>query len=192
MAPRATDAAWERGPTLGCPQGKKRDPEPKSQGPRRHVRGRQEQTRAARRHRRQGNPEGHRPEDQLQEERDLTASHNCARPHGYNEHGCPKSRPPAGVGRASWLLRIVTILPGSGLVALGFFVGKRERRIVVYAFSVFILIAVGVVIVAADLLCPDRADIKFKVIVGPSRHSFLVVAPGAQARGCGHCLCTSG
>ena len=36
------------------------------------------------------------------------------------------------------------ILPGSGLVTLGFFLGKRERRIRVYALSVFILIAVGV------------------------------------------------
>lgn len=36
------------------------------------------------------------------------------------------------------------ILPGSGLVALGFFLGKRERRILVYSLSVFILIAIGV------------------------------------------------
>jgi len=36
------------------------------------------------------------------------------------------------------------ILPGSSLVALGFFLGKRERRIRVYSLSVFILIAVGV------------------------------------------------
>jgi purine-cytosine permease-like protein len=36
------------------------------------------------------------------------------------------------------------ILPGSGLVALGTFLGKRERRTLVYWVWVFILIAVGV------------------------------------------------
>jgi hypothetical protein len=36
------------------------------------------------------------------------------------------------------------ILPGSGLVALGMFLGKRERRTFVYWVWVFILIAVGV------------------------------------------------
>jgi len=36
------------------------------------------------------------------------------------------------------------ILPGSGLVTLGMFVGKRERRTKIYWLWVFILIAVGV------------------------------------------------
>ncbi len=36
------------------------------------------------------------------------------------------------------------ILPGSGLIALGMFLGKRERRTLVYWVWVFILIAVGV------------------------------------------------
>jgi purine-cytosine permease-like protein len=36
------------------------------------------------------------------------------------------------------------ILPGSGLVALGMWLGKRERRTLVYWVWVFILIAVGV------------------------------------------------
>jgi purine-cytosine permease-like protein len=36
------------------------------------------------------------------------------------------------------------ILPGSGFVALGIFLGKRERRTLVYWVWVFILIAVGV------------------------------------------------
>lgn len=36
------------------------------------------------------------------------------------------------------------ILPGSGLVALGAFLGQRERRMVAYRTLVFILIAVGV------------------------------------------------
>ncbi len=36
------------------------------------------------------------------------------------------------------------ILPGSGLVALGMWLGKRERRTLVYWLWVFILIAVGV------------------------------------------------
>jgi hypothetical protein len=36
------------------------------------------------------------------------------------------------------------ILPGSGLVALGMFLGERECRTVVYWVWVFILIAVGV------------------------------------------------
>ncbi|MCL4789520.1 MAG: hypothetical protein KJ070_22470 [Verrucomicrobia bacterium] len=36
------------------------------------------------------------------------------------------------------------ILPGSGLVALGMWLGKRERRTLVYWMWVFILIAVGV------------------------------------------------
>ena len=41
------------------------------------------------------------------------------------------------------------ILPGSGLVALGFVLGQRERRVVVYALWVFILIAVGVAALVA-------------------------------------------
>lgn len=48
------------------------------------------------------------------------------------------------VGAVDPLEGSLLILPGSGLVALGFFVGKRERRIVVYSLWVFILIAVGV------------------------------------------------
>lgn len=36
------------------------------------------------------------------------------------------------------------ILPGSGLVALGMFVGRKERRTVLYWTWAFILIAVGV------------------------------------------------
>jgi hypothetical protein len=36
------------------------------------------------------------------------------------------------------------ILPGSGLVALGMFLGRKDRRTVLYWTSVFILIAVGV------------------------------------------------
>ena len=38
----------------------------------------------------------------------------------------------------------VLILPGSGLVALGVYLGGRGRRIVLYWLSVFILIAIGV------------------------------------------------
>ena len=37
------------------------------------------------------------------------------------------------------------ILPGSGLVALGMYLGKRDRREIVYWFRVFVLIAIGVV-----------------------------------------------
>jgi len=36
------------------------------------------------------------------------------------------------------------ILPGSGLVALGTFLGRAERRLIAYRFWVFILIAIGV------------------------------------------------
>jgi hypothetical protein len=38
----------------------------------------------------------------------------------------------------------VLILPGSGLVALGTFVGQSERRVLAYRVSVFVLIAMGV------------------------------------------------
>jgi hypothetical protein len=38
----------------------------------------------------------------------------------------------------------VVILPGSGLVALGTFVGQSERRLIAYRMWVFILILVGV------------------------------------------------
>jgi hypothetical protein len=38
----------------------------------------------------------------------------------------------------------VLILPGSGLVALGTFVGQSERRVLAYRVGVFILIAIGV------------------------------------------------
>jgi len=38
----------------------------------------------------------------------------------------------------------LVILPGSGFVALGTFLGQSERRLVVYRASVFILIAIGV------------------------------------------------
>lgn len=36
------------------------------------------------------------------------------------------------------------ILPGSGLVALGTFLGRSERRLIAYRVGVFILIAIGV------------------------------------------------
>lgn len=36
------------------------------------------------------------------------------------------------------------ILPGSGLVALGTYVGQRERRLITYRVWVFILVAIGV------------------------------------------------
>jgi hypothetical protein len=38
----------------------------------------------------------------------------------------------------------VIILPGSGLVALGTFLGQSERRLIAYRVWVFILIAIGV------------------------------------------------
>jgi hypothetical protein len=38
----------------------------------------------------------------------------------------------------------LAILPGSGLVALGSFLGRSERRVVTYRVGVFILIAIGV------------------------------------------------
>ena len=38
----------------------------------------------------------------------------------------------------------LVILPGSGLVALGTFLGQSERRLIAYRVSVFILIAIGV------------------------------------------------
>ena len=38
----------------------------------------------------------------------------------------------------------LAILPGSGLVALGTFLGHSERRLIVYRVVVFILIALGV------------------------------------------------
>ncbi len=38
----------------------------------------------------------------------------------------------------------LVILPGSGLVALGTFLGHNERRLVIYRVWVFILIAIGV------------------------------------------------
>ena len=38
----------------------------------------------------------------------------------------------------------VVILPGSGLVALGTFLGQSERRLIAYRVRVFILIAIGV------------------------------------------------
>jgi hypothetical protein len=38
----------------------------------------------------------------------------------------------------------VVILPGSGLVALGTFIGQSERRLIAYRVWVFILIAIGV------------------------------------------------
>ena len=39
----------------------------------------------------------------------------------------------------------VVILPGSGLVALGAFLGHGERRLIAYRVGVFILIVIGVV-----------------------------------------------
>ena len=38
----------------------------------------------------------------------------------------------------------LAILPGSGLVALGTFLGQKERRLIAYRVGVFILIAIGV------------------------------------------------
>ena len=38
----------------------------------------------------------------------------------------------------------LVILPGSGLVALGTFLGQSERRLIAYRVGVFILIAIGV------------------------------------------------
>jgi hypothetical protein len=38
----------------------------------------------------------------------------------------------------------VVILPGSGLVALGTFLGQNERRLIAFRVLVFILIAIGV------------------------------------------------
>src|ERR1035437_521846 len=38
----------------------------------------------------------------------------------------------------------VVILPGSGLFALGTFLGQHERRLITYRVWVFILIAIGV------------------------------------------------
>ena len=38
----------------------------------------------------------------------------------------------------------VVILPGSGLVALGMFLGQNERRLIAYRVWVFILIVIGV------------------------------------------------
>jgi hypothetical protein len=38
----------------------------------------------------------------------------------------------------------LVILPGSGLVALGTFLGQNERRLITYRVMVFILIAIGV------------------------------------------------
>jgi purine-cytosine permease-like protein len=48
------------------------------------------------------------------------------------------------VGTLDPLEGSLLILPGSGLVALGMFVGKAERRIIRYWAWVFALIAVGV------------------------------------------------
>jgi len=48
------------------------------------------------------------------------------------------------VGAIDPLEGSLLILPGSGLVALGMFLGKRERHTLVYWVWVFILIAVGV------------------------------------------------
>jgi hypothetical protein len=38
----------------------------------------------------------------------------------------------------------VVILPGSGLVALGAFLGHSERRLIAYRVGVFVLILIGV------------------------------------------------
>ena len=66
------------------------------------------------------------------------------------------SRVLVGVGAVAMVLGTVDplegsllILPGSGLVALGLFLGRHERRVVVYALWVFILIAVGVAALVA-------------------------------------------
>ena len=66
------------------------------------------------------------------------------------------SRVLVGVGAVAMVLGTVDpmegsllILPGSGLVALGLFLGRHERRVVAYALWVFILIAVGVAALVA-------------------------------------------
>jgi hypothetical protein len=48
------------------------------------------------------------------------------------------------LGTADPLEGAVLILPGSGLVALGMYLGGKDRTTVLYWTSVFILIAVGV------------------------------------------------
>ena len=48
------------------------------------------------------------------------------------------------VGALDPLEGSLLILPGSGLVALGAFLGKKERRLIAYRAMVFLLVAVGV------------------------------------------------
>ena len=48
------------------------------------------------------------------------------------------------VGTLDPLEGSLLILPGSGLVALGVFLGRKERRTILYWASAFVLIAVGV------------------------------------------------
>lgn len=48
------------------------------------------------------------------------------------------------VGALDLMEGSIVILPGSGLVALGTFLGHRERRWIIYRTWVFILIAIGV------------------------------------------------
>jgi hypothetical protein len=48
------------------------------------------------------------------------------------------------VGALDPLEGSLVILPGSGLVALGTFLGQRERRLIAYRVGVFLLIAIGV------------------------------------------------
>jgi hypothetical protein len=49
------------------------------------------------------------------------------------------------VGTADPMEGSVLILPGSGLLALGMYLGGRNRRVVLYWFWVFVLITVGVI-----------------------------------------------
>jgi hypothetical protein len=48
------------------------------------------------------------------------------------------------VGALDPMEGLVVILPGSGLVALGAFLGHSERRLIAYRVGVFILIVIGV------------------------------------------------
>jgi hypothetical protein len=52
------------------------------------------------------------------------------------------------VGAIDPLEGALLILPGSGLLALGTYLGQRERRLVAYRVWVFILIAIGVAALA--------------------------------------------
>jgi hypothetical protein len=57
---------------------------------------------------------------------------------------CKQHNWSVGVGDFDPLEGSLHILPGSGLVALGMFIGRKERRSVLYWTWTFALIAVGV------------------------------------------------